>query len=263
MPQSHLSEETMAKAAVTKRHHFMIQKLLILLSYGYTNGLDDAHSLRCNLTIKDPTPADPLWYEAKCLVDEILILHLSNINKTMTSGDPGETANATEVGECLTQPLKDLCQKLRNKVSNTKVDTHKTNGYPHLQVTMIYLQSQGQIPSATWEFNISDSYFFTFYTENMSWRSANDESGVIMNKWKDDGEFVKRLKFLIPECRQEVDEFLKQPKEKPRSTSRSPSITQLTSTSPLPPPSHSTSKKGFISVGLIFISLLFAFAFAM
>jgi hypothetical protein len=30
----------MAKAAVTKRHHFMIQKLLILLSYGYTNGLD-------------------------------------------------------------------------------------------------------------------------------------------------------------------------------------------------------------------------------
>lgn len=36
-----------------------------------------------------------------------------------------------------------------------------------------------------------------------------------MNKWKDDGEFVKRLKFLIPECRQEVDEFLKQPKEKP------------------------------------------------
>ena len=38
-PQSHLSEETMAKAAVTKRHHFMIQKLLILLSYGYTNGL--------------------------------------------------------------------------------------------------------------------------------------------------------------------------------------------------------------------------------
>ena len=47
------------------------------------------------------------------------------------------------------------------------------------------------------------------------------------------------------------------------STSRSPSITQLTSTSPLPPTSHSTSKKGFISVGLIFISLLFAFAFAM
>ena len=80
---------------------------------------------------------------------------------------------------------------------------------------MIYPQSQGQIPSATWEFNISDSCFFTFYTENMSWRSANDESGIIMNKWKDDGEFVKRLKFLIPECRQEVDEFLKQPKEKP------------------------------------------------
>lgn len=90
--------------------------------------LTDAHSLRCNLTIKAPTPADPLWYEAKCLVDEILILHLSNINKTMTSGDPGETANATEVGECLTQPVNDLCQKLRDKVSNTKVDTHKTNG---------------------------------------------------------------------------------------------------------------------------------------
>lgn len=247
----------MAKAAVTKRHHFMIQKLLILLSYGYTNGLDDAHSLRCNLTIKAPTPAD----EVKCFVGEILILHLSNINKTMTSGDPGKMANAT--GKCLTQPLNDLCQELRDKVSNTKVDTHKTNGYPHLQVTMIYPQSQGQTPSATWEFNISDSYFFTFYTENMSWRSANDESGVIMNKWKDDGDLVQQLKYFIPQCRQKIDEFLKQSKEKPRSTSRSPSITQLTSTSPLPPPSHSTSKKGFISVGLIFISLLFAFAFAM
>lgn len=35
-PQSHLSEGTMAKAAVTKRNHSMIQRLLILLTCGYT-----------------------------------------------------------------------------------------------------------------------------------------------------------------------------------------------------------------------------------
>lgn len=88
--------------------------------------LTDAHSLRCNLTIKDPTSADLPWCDVKCSVDEITILHLNNINKTMTSGDPGKMANAT--GKCLTQPLNDLCQELRDKVSNTKVDTHKTNG---------------------------------------------------------------------------------------------------------------------------------------
>lgn len=36
-----------------------------------------------------------------------------------------------------------------------------------------------------------------------------------MNKWKDDGEFVKQLKFLIHGCSQKMDEFLKQSKEKP------------------------------------------------
>ncbi|XP_029390560.1 retinoic acid early-inducible protein 1-alpha-like, partial [Mus pahari] len=217
-----------------------------------------AHSLRCNLIIKAPTLAEGLWCEGQCSVDEMPFLHFNNINKTMTSSNPGKMANTTEVQKCLTQHLEDLGQELRDKVSNTKVDTHKTHGYPPSQVTMLCQHSLGQINTAIWKFNISDNYFFTFDTMNMSWRPTNDESGVVMNKWKDDGEFVKQLKFSIAECSQKIDESLMQPKEKPRSTSKSPSIAQLTSTTQLPPTGHSTYMEVYISVGLILLIIIFS-----
>ncbi|XP_052025150.1 retinoic acid early-inducible protein 1-beta-like [Apodemus sylvaticus] len=157
--------------------------------------------------------------------------------------------NATEVRSCLTEHLENLCQELRNKVE-------KSLGYPTLQATVLSQHSQGQILSACWQFNISGKYFFTLDTVTMSWRPTNAVSGDIMNKWKGDEDLMKHLTFSIAECSQKLNEFFKQHKEKPGSTTRSPDITQVTSPTQLPPTGHTPYKEVFIPVGLIIFFII-------
>lgn len=90
--------------------------------------LTDVHSLSCNLIIKSPTKAEPLWYEGQCSVDGIDFLSSNNVNKTMPLGVHGKMANTTEVRICLTQWLELLGQDFRDKVSEIKGDTTKTSG---------------------------------------------------------------------------------------------------------------------------------------
>lgn len=90
--------------------------------------LTDVHSLSCNLIIRSPTKAEPLWYEGQCSVDGIDFLSSNNVNKTMPLGNQEKMANATEVRICLTQWIERWEQKLRDKVSEIKVHTTKTSG---------------------------------------------------------------------------------------------------------------------------------------
>ncbi|XP_052025926.1 retinoic acid early-inducible protein 1-beta-like [Apodemus sylvaticus] len=158
-------------------------------------------------------------------------------------------ANATKVRSCLTEHLENLCQELRNKVE-------KSLGYPTLQATMLSQHSYGQLLSACWLFNINEKYFFTLDTVTMSWRPTNAVSGDIMNKWKGDKDLMKHLNFSIAEGSQKLNEFFKQHKEKPRSTPRSPDITQVTSPTQLPPTGHVPYKEVYITVGLIIFFII-------
>ncbi|XP_052025146.1 retinoic acid early-inducible protein 1-beta-like [Apodemus sylvaticus] len=204
--------------------------------------LTDTYSLSCNLIIKTE---EHLWCVAQCSVDEILFLQFDNKNKATPLGNLGKMANATEVRSCLTEHLENLCQELRNKVE-------KSLGYPTLQATMLSQHSHGLILSACWQFNISEKYFFTLDTVTTSWRPTNAVSGDITYKSKGDEDLTRHLTFSIAEGSQKLNEFFKQHKEKPRSTPRSPDITQVTSPTQLPPTGHFPYKEVFIPVGLIF-----------
>ncbi|XP_076562607.1 retinoic acid early-inducible protein 1-gamma-like, partial [Arvicanthis niloticus] len=213
----------------------------------------DTHFLCCNMIIKSPTSENPLWYEGQCSVDDKFSFNFNNIKKTMPLDNQGKMSNANEVKGCLTQWLNHLGQELRDKVSDIKVDTAKTSGYPTLQTTMVSQHRQGQIIGASWLLNISENYFFTLDIMNMTWIPTKFVPENIMNEWRDDVELNKHLKNSIAECSQKFNEFVKWHKESPRSTPRVPDSTQLTSTTQLPPTSHFPYMEVLIPVGIVVV----------
>lgn len=74
----------------------------------------------------------------------------------------------------------------------------------------------GQSVGASWRFNISGKYSFTFNTVNTNWILIDHEAGVIMNTWQDDKQFIKDLKIIsTADCRHWLKELLNHQKEKP------------------------------------------------
>uniref|UniRef100_A0A8I6GMP0 Retinoic acid early-inducible protein 1-gamma-like n=1 Tax=Rattus norvegicus TaxID=10116 RepID=A0A8I6GMP0_RAT len=207
--------------------------------------LTDVHSFSCNLIIRAPTKAEPLWYEGQCSVDGIDFLSSNNVNKTMPLGNQEKMANATEVWTCEIQWLDLLGQDLRDKVSEIKVHTTKTSGHPTLRVTMLSKHRHGQIISASWEFNISENYSFILDLKNMKWIPED-----IMKEWKDDATLMKHLNLFIVECSPKFNEFLNQHEERTRSTTRAPDITQ-------PPPTRQFPYKEVLIPVVLIIFIIF------
>ncbi|XP_063132204.1 retinoic acid early-inducible protein 1-gamma-like [Rattus norvegicus] len=223
---------------------------LLLLNFLGTAMLDDVHSVSCNLIIRSPTKAEPLWYEEQCSMDGIDFLSFNNVNKTMPLGNQEKMANATEVWTCLTQWIDRCKQDLRDKVSEIKGDTTKTSGHPTLRVTMLSNHSHGHIIGASCVFNISENYSFILDLKTMKWKLINPVPEDIMKEWKDDKTLMKHLNLSIVECSQKFNEFLNPYEERTRSTTRAPDITQP------PPTSQVPYKEVLIPVGLI-ISIIF------
>ncbi|XP_038954340.1 retinoic acid early-inducible protein 1-gamma-like [Rattus norvegicus] len=224
--------------------------VLVFLSCLGSTLCADVHSLSCNLIIRAPTKAEPLWYEGQCSMDGNVFLSSNNVNKTMPLGNQEKMANATEVWKCVTQWIDLLGQDLRDKVSEIKVHTPKTSGHPTLWVTMLSNHSHGQIISASWELNISENYSFILDLKTMKWKLINPVPEDIMKEWKDDKTLMKHLNLFIVECSPKFNEFLNQHEERTRSTTRAPDITQP------PPTSQVPYKEVLIPVGLI-ISIIF------
>ena len=81
---------------------------------------------------------------------------------------------------------------------------------------MLSQYEQGQIVDASWRFNVSGKYSFIFNTMNMNWTLIDPEAGGIMNKWKEDKQFIKDLKTIsTADCSYWLKELLKHQKEKP------------------------------------------------
>nr|XP_038957404.1 retinoic acid early-inducible protein 1-gamma-like [Rattus norvegicus] len=204
----------MAKRATTKCNLSLNLGLLVLLNFLGTAMLEDVHSLSCNLIIRSPTKAEPLWYEGQCSMDGIDFLSSNNVNKTMPLGNQEKMANATEVWTCLTQWIDRWKQELRDKVSEIKVHTTKTSGHPTLRVTMLSKHSHEQIIGASWEFNTSENYSFILDLKTMKWKLINPVPGDIMKEWKDDETLMKHLNLSIAECSKKFNEFLNQHEER-------------------------------------------------
>lgn len=81
---------------------------------------------------------------------------------------------------------------------------------------MLSQYEQGQIVDASWRFNINGKYTFILNTVNMNWTLIDPEAGGIMNKWKEDKQFIKDLKTIsTADCSYWLKELLKHQKEKP------------------------------------------------
>lgn len=130
----------------------------------------------------------------------------------------------------MTQRLNYLGQELRKMLANSIQEMTETSGPPTLQVSMLCKYKQEQIVGASWRFNIRGKYSFIFNAMNMNWTLIDPEAGGVMSKWKDDAQFIKDLRTIsTADCKHWLKELLKHQKEKPRSTSRVPDITQLPS----------------------------------
>ncbi|XP_041536323.1 retinoic acid early-inducible protein 1-alpha-like [Microtus oregoni] len=219
----------MAKKAVAK-HCLSTQALcssILRIICLWSTLLADTQSLRCDIIVKaHPTPGQP-WCEGQCSVDGDPLLQY-NDSKFTPLGDLGNAANGTQVWTDMTQKLEYLWKELRKMLANTKHEITKISGQPTLKTTMLSQYEHGQSVGASWRFNISGKYSFLFNTMNMNWTLIDCEAGGIMNKWKDDEQFVKDLKIIsTADCRHWLKELLKHQKKKPRPTSSTTDITQL------------------------------------
>nr|AAH79076.1 Retinoic acid early transcript 1L [Rattus norvegicus] len=240
----------MAKRGTTKCNLSLSLGLLLLLNFLGTAMLEDVHSLSCNLIIRSPTKAEPLWYEGQCSMDGIDFLSFNNVNKTMPLGNQEKMANATEVWTCVTQWIDLLGQDLRDKVSEIKGDTTKTSGHPTLWVTMLSNHSHRHIIGASCVFNISENYSFILDLKTMKWKLINPVPEDIMKEWKDDATLMKHLNLSIAECSQKFNEFLNQHEERTRSRTRAPDIAQ-------PPPTRQFPYKEVLIPVVLIIFIIF------
>ncbi|XP_052607556.1 retinoic acid early-inducible protein 1-epsilon-like [Peromyscus californicus insignis] len=234
-------------------------RFLVLLTCLQSTLTADTHSLSCNIIVKVHTTPQHPWCEGQCSLDGVSFLRYDNGNKATPLGDLGKAAHASQVWTDFLQELEYLGQELRKMLAGTNLRKTKIHGHPTLQTIMLSKYEQDQIVGSSCQFNISRKYSFILNTMNMSWTPNSLEAGGIMNEWKNDEELTKYLKVSIANLSHLLKELLKLRRERTRSTSRAPDITQHPSASQHPSPSQFQYENEFISLAAVIV-IIFLFA---
>ncbi|KAK7795463.1 hypothetical protein U0070_011078, partial [Myodes glareolus] len=221
----------------------------------------DTHSLSCDIIVKDSTTLLESWCEGQCSVDGEFFLQYDNDNQATALGDLGKEAKVTPVwkdlikrifihsrgpdsGRCAPESGVGIHRKVQ--ATNTKQEITKISGQPIIQVIMLSQYEHRQTVGASWTFKIGGQFSLRLDTVNVNWRLIDDKVGGLMNKWKDDEEFIKHLEIIsTADSRYWLKELLKHHKGKPTSTTAAPDVVQPSS----------VAIKNNISVLLIILTL--------
>lgn len=260
----------MAKAAATWGNLFLVLSLFVLPNCLEPTLPTDTHSLSCKFIAKSPTELEQPWCKGQCLVDGVHFLPYNDYKATPL-GDQGKKENAIKECVDLSQKLEDIFEELRKQLLNMEPVADKTRDHHTLQ---IFIESQykgEQLVHAVWNF-ISEQYSFHYYPLNKTWGVTHDKARGTMKQLEINRELAQDLEtFSRGDSGRCLKQLLKHWKEMPRSTSRAPDITQLPSTTQLPPTINITQlpptinitqlppttkfqcKEVLISLGLIFL----------
>lgn len=252
----------MAWIAVNNLSHYV--PILCLFFWLGCQGIplpSDTHIFSCNFTIKSQTKEGEHWCQVQCSVDGVPFYQY-NDNKAMDLSNLEKEINVPKKCADLPPKLKDTGEALRKQLLTMEQEAVLTRDHHTLQVTMESQYKQGQHIDTSWEFTIKGQTYFRFNNFNSKkkkWEVIHVNSTGIIEIWAKNTELAQDLATLaMGDSRHCLEEFLEHWEEMPRSTSRAPDVTQLTSVIPFPPTTDSNKLQyANIFIFITVIALLF------
>ncbi|XP_051062019.1 retinoic acid early-inducible protein 1-epsilon-like [Phodopus roborovskii] len=235
----------MAKASATRCSLFQTLSLFVLLGYLEATVLAGAHYLKCAFIVKSHPEHGEKGWEVQCSVNGVLLL---------LYGNPGEEVNASKGCADLYPKLKDIGEELRNQLLDMENEAVLSRDNHNLQATMLSQNTPGQLTHSSWNFTIDNQYSFCFdrfNREKKRWEVTNYNATGIEEKWKNNAELAQDLATLsMGDSHLCLQEVLKDWKETPRPTARTPNITDVASAIQPPPTRQLHNNKKAIAIAV-------------
>ncbi|XP_010381892.1 UL16-binding protein 3 [Rhinopithecus roxellana] len=201
------SRSTMAVAASPAI--FLCLPTLYLLSNWSGTGRADAHSLWYNFNITHLPRHGQQWCEVQGQADQKNFLSYDcGSDKVLSMGHLEEQLDITDAWGKQLEMLKQVGQRLRMELADTKLEDFTPSGPLTLQARMsCECEVDGPI-RGSWQFSFSGQKFLLFDSNNRKWTVVQAGARRMKEKWENSGLTKFFQKVSMGDCKTWLRDFL-------------------------------------------------------